>query len=200
MHIVAVILAAGLSRRMGTPKQLLPWGETTLLGATIRQAQQARVSAVIVVSGHVAEQVEAIARAAGAHVCHNPDYASGEMLSSLQAAVASLPETADGVVVMLADQPWVSSAEIDPLIEAFEQGRGTLVAPTFNGQRGNPVLIGRVHFEELLALPRGGAPRDLLRTHPVHLVAVESDAILRDVDERETYDRSRPRSTPDESS
>ena len=51
MHIVAVILAAGLSRRMGTPKQLLPWGQTTLLGATIRQAQQARVSAVIVVSG-----------------------------------------------------------------------------------------------------------------------------------------------------
>ena len=71
---------------------------------------------------------------------------------------------------------------------------GALVAPSYDGQRGNPVLIGRAHFEELLSLPPGAAPRALLKRHPadLHLEPVDDPAVLRDLDRPEQYQRWRP--------
>jgi molybdenum cofactor cytidylyltransferase len=179
---------------MGEPKQLLPWGDTTVLGQTLRNLQQSTVDHIVVVSGHEAEKVAAEAAASGVPVIHNPDYAAGEMLSSLQAAVRRLPPDQDAVLVMLADQPLVRAATIDRLLAAYRSGQGELLAPVYGGQRGNPVLIGRPYFAELLALPRGQAPRTLLRRHRPHLrlVEVDSDAILVDLDRPEEYERHRP--------
>jgi molybdenum cofactor cytidylyltransferase len=189
---MAVILAAGEAKRMGRLKQLLPWGDTTVLGQTIRQAKQSLVHEVWAVSGHQAEDVEAIADQEGIYVLRNIHYASGEMLSSLQMAVAQFPPHTAAVLVMLADQPMVEPETINQLLIAFWQGQGDLIAPVHKGKRGNPVLIGRSHFPELLALPIGDAPRTLLQKHPVHLVPVPSDSILRDLDRPEDYERERP--------
>lgn len=191
-RVTAVVLAAGEARRMGRTKQLLPWGTTTVLGQTLRNVQASAVFDTVVVSGHAAERVEVIAAAAGARSVRNPDFARGEMLSSLQTAVAQLPTTTAAVLVVLADQPTVEPETINRLLHAFWQGRSDIVAPTFNSQRGNPVLIGRRHFNELLALPPGGAPRDLLKRHSVHLVDAPSDAVLQDLDRIEEYERLRP--------
>lgn len=191
-RVTAVILAAGTASRMGRTKQLLPWGDTTVLGQTIRSAAASLASAVWVVTGHAAEEVAAMARSAAARPLHNPDYATGEMISSLQTAVAQLPDDVAAVVVMLADQPMVATAVVDRLIAAFWQGQGDIVAPVFEGKRGNPVLIGRRHFAELLALPPGSAPRDLLRRHPVALVPVDSDSVLRDLDDPQSYASEKP--------
>lgn len=178
----------------GKAKQLLPWGDTTVLGQTLQQVRQSQVEDVLVVTGHEADRVAAVARAHGARVVHNPDYARGEMLSSLQKAVSILPPESDAVLVVLADQPMVTSQTYDTIVAAYDRGGATLVAPVFEGQRGNPVLIGRALFQELLALPYGEAPRALLRRHPeqLRLVEVESDAVLRDLDRPEQYERQRP--------
>ncbi len=190
-RVTAVILAAGEAKRMGQLKQLLPWGDTTILGQTIRQAKQSLAHGTWLVSGHRATEIEAIAEAENVYVIHNRQYASGEMLSSLQTAVAQLSPSTAAVLVMLADQPMIESETINQLLIAFWQGKGELIAPVHKGQRGNPVLIGRSHFAELLALPPGNAPRSLLHKHPVHLVPVASDSVLRDLDRLEDYERER---------
>ena len=198
-RVTALVLAAGESRRMGAPKLLLPWGETTVLGQTIANLQQSAVDRILVVSGHRAEAVGAVARRYGVAVVHNPDYARGEMLSSLQCALGYLPAGCAGVLVALADQPMVPAAVVDQLLAVFAAGDRAwavdrILAPTYQGRRGNPVLIGRAFFEELLALAVGAAPRVLLQRHPqkVDLVPVESDAILRDLDRPEQYEQQRP--------
>ncbi len=194
-RVTAVILAAGLGSRMGqATKQLLPWGNTTVLGQTVRHARQSDVTDVLVVSGHEAAKVEAVAAAAGAATVYNADYATGEMVSSLQTAVRHLPATCAAVLVLLADQPMVPPAILNQILTAFAQGKSDLIAPVYNGKRGNPVLIGRRYFAELLALPADAAPRALLQRHAgrLHLEEVATDAILRDLDRPEDYERERP--------
>ena len=179
---------------MGRTKQLLPWGETTILGQTLRNLQQSAVDDILVVSGHRAEEVTRIARGHGVRIIHNSDYAEGEMLSSLQAALGHLSGGTDAVLVMLADQPLVDAILINRILSAYRQGAGDLVAPAYRQQRGNPVLIGRPYFDELAALPWGDAPRTLLRRHAadLHLVPVDSEAVLLDIDRPEQYERRRP--------
>lgn len=192
-RVTAVVLAAGESRRMGQTKQLLPWGDTTVLGQTLRHVQQSAVHELVVVTGHEADKVAAVATAAGAGTVHNPDYASGEMLSSLQTAVRRLSANRAAVLVMLADQPLIGPDIIDLILHAYWQGHGHLIVPVHAGRRGNPVLIGRIYFEALLALPAGAAPRDLLRQYQaqLHRVEVPGDAIFHDLDAPEDYERWR---------
>jgi molybdenum cofactor cytidylyltransferase len=96
---------------------------------------------------------------------------------------------------MLADQPMVGPEIINCLLEEYWQGGADLIAPTYQGHRGNPVLIGRRYFTELLALPRGEAPRTLLQTNAqaLKVVPVESPGILQDMDTPGQYERWRPR-------
>ena len=192
-RVTAVVLAAGQSSRMGQVKQLLPWGDTTVLGQTIRNLQETAVYDILVVSGHEANKVETIALREGVNAIRNRQYASGEMISSLQTAVRQLPEWVTAVLVALADQPMVPPEVMDQLLFAYWQGKGSLVAPAFDGRRGNPVLIGREHFAELLALTPDEAPRTLLQRHPadLHLVPVSSAAVLHDLDSPEDYERWR---------
>jgi molybdenum cofactor cytidylyltransferase len=193
-QITAIVLAAGASRRMGRPKQLLPWGDATILGQTLHNLRQSLVEDVIVVTGHAADAVRAIAREYGARVMHNDDYDEGEMLSSLQTAIAALPDTCEAILVVLADQPLIGPQVFDKLLQAYMAEEGDLLAPVYEGRRGNPVLFGRRYFEGLLALPRGAAPRDLLRQHghELRLIDVGTEAILQDIDRPGEYERLRP--------
>jgi molybdenum cofactor cytidylyltransferase len=192
-RVTAVILAAGQGKRMGEAKQLLPWGSTTVLGQTIQNVQQTAVHHHLVITGYQAEAVKQVAQAAGVQTLHNPNFTAGEMLSSLQTAVEQLDKEVTAVLVMLADQPMVAPETIDLILTAYWQGKSDLIAPVFDGRRGNPVLIGRRYFAELLALPPGDAPRTLLRRHAdqLHLVVMATDAILRDLDSREQYEWER---------
>lgn len=183
---------------MGRPKQLLPWGDTTVLGQTLRNLRQSAVDEIVVVTGHQAQAVAAIAAQFDVSVIHNEAYDEGEMLSSLQKALTAIGERCEAVLVVLADQPMVGSRLIDRLLRAYANGAGDLLAPAYGGRRGNPVLIGRRYFEELLDLPRGKAPRHLLRRHrdKLRLVDVDSEAVLQDVDSPEDYERHRPGDKP----
>jgi molybdenum cofactor cytidylyltransferase len=191
-RVRAIILAAGESSRMGRPKLLLPWGKTTVLGQTIKNIQESAVFDTIVVTGAEAESVTAIAGDLGVPTLLNENFASGEMLSSLQKAVGRLPEKIEAVLVMLGDQPLVGPETIDQILVAYWQGKGEIIAPQYRSQRGNPVLIGRRYFNDLLSLPPGGAPRDLLKRNPVYLVPVETKSVLLDIDDPRDYDQLQP--------
>ena len=191
-RVTAVILAAGRSTRMGANKLLLSWGTGTVLGQTVQNALASDVSDVLVVTGHEAEAVTAVAQAAGVNTLHNPAAAQGgEMITSLQAALRQLPDEVTAVLVILGDQPMVLPETLNRVLHAYYQGAGDLIAPVYQGQRGNPVLIGRRYFGELLALPPTAAPRDVLRrhAHALHLVEIDTPAILQDLDSPEDYQR-----------
>ncbi len=230
-RVTAVVLAAGQSRRMGTNKLLLPWGNTTVLGQTLANVRASAAHDLLLVTGHERERVEALAarewgaialdgaercaatqesasmgrqspaevfdhapdRRAPLRLVHNTDYAKG-MLASVQAAVRALPPNADALLVVLGDQPMVTTATIDRLLQAYAAAPAGLVAPYYDGRRGNPVLIDRRYFAELLALPADAAPRRLLARHTEDLlaVAVDEEAVLFDLDRPEEYERRRP--------
>ena len=187
--LVAIVLAAGRGRRMGQTKQLLPWGDATVVATTLRQALASQADQVVLVTGHEAAAVAAAAAGLKITVQHNPDYEAGEMLSSLQLAVRQLPAGTRAILVLLADQPFIPTAILNALCAAYDDGRGSIIAPIYGGRRGNPVLIGAEHFAALLALPAGSAPRQLLQTHPeaVYLLPVDSEAIHQDLDRPEQY-------------
>jgi len=197
----------------------------TVLGQTLAHVLASGAHEIIVISGHeqaaVAAAVSAMPEMAATsttesapadekaavmagtdtiagnvslRVVHNPDYANG-MLTSVQAAVRSLTPVADAILVVLGDQPLVTPATIDRLLAAYAASPDSLVAPTHRGARGNPVLIDRRHFAELLALPPDAAPRVLLQRHPddLLLVEVEDAGVLHDLDYPDDYARRRPK-------
>ncbi|WP_374686294.1 selenium cofactor biosynthesis protein YqeC [Promineifilum sp.] len=192
-RVTAVVLAAGESRRMGRNKLLLPWGDSTVLGRTLANVRASDVDDVLLVTGHEREKVEAIITQHPTFCIHNGDYANG-MLSSVQAALRALPAQTEAILAILGDQPMVEPAVLDALLAAYAATPKGLVAPYYRGARGNPVIIDRRYFDELLALPPDAAPRALLRRHPddVRPVEVESEAILHDLDRPEEYERWRP--------
>src|SRR5690606_163413 len=161
---------------------------------TLQNVRRSTADAVLVVTGDRREEVAKIAAAHGVETVHNPHYATDEMLSSLQVAIRHLPQSCQAVLAVLADQPMVEPQIYNQMRDAYRQGRGDLVAPVYQGQRGNPVLIGRPFFEALLALPVGDAPRTLLRHNEdqLYFVEVDSDTILRDLDRPEDYERYHP--------
>ncbi len=188
--ICAVVLAAGLSSRMGQPKILLPWGRETVLEAIIHRLQVARVDHIIVVTGRGAEAVRAVANRYGAEVVHNPDYEQGEMLSSLQAALRVLNNSRyDGALVVLGDQPQMQSYVISRVLDAYAEGQKGIVIPSYMMRRGHPVLFSRRFWPALLDLPAGSSPRDLVNRLPDEIVYVEvtTDSILQDIDTPEDY-------------
>lgn len=194
-RVVALILAAGEGRRMGAPKPLLPWGDTTLLGHTIGQVARSRARVALVVTGCHAPAVEREAERQGAACVHNPDWSRGGMSASLQAGLRAAEEGAapSAVLVLLVDQPWITPGIIDAVLERHVAGGAALVATAWRGRRGHPVLFGRPFFEAIHALPPGGRPAALLDRHAdaLHLVEALSDAVLRDLDTPEDYGRAR---------
>ena len=194
--VAAVMLAAGLSTRMGQPKVLLPWTrKTTILEHILMQLILARMDHITVVTGNRAGEVTRLATARGVETVHNPLYESGEMLSSLQTGLASLPDRIAAALVVLGDQPRIEPKVIGQLLMAYAEGQGYIVAPRFEKQRGHPILIDRRFWPEIMALPPGSAPRDVINRYPelVTHVDVNTDSVLGDVDTPDDYRRERRR-------
>jgi len=196
-RVAAVVLAAGRSSRMGQAKQLLPWGETTVVGETVRRLQTCAVAQVLVVTGAERAAVEgAVARAArpdGAPVtfAHNPDFASSEMARSLQVALHGMPANCLAVVVALADQPGVEPANVERIIAAWRETQAPVAAPYFRGRRGHPLLFDRAAWPHLLRLPANANPREALEALPPPVkVEARDDSILQDMDTPEAYTRA----------
>jgi molybdenum cofactor cytidylyltransferase len=181
----AVVLAAGSGTRFGGGKLLAAWGAGVLLEGALAAAFAAPARSVTVVIGADAEAVAAAARAFDPRtlVVHAPDYAEG-MAASLRAGIASLPPDAEGAFVFLGDMPRVPAAVLQSLAQAVAAG-AQAAAPVFKGRRGNPVLIGRAIFPQLLALTGDAGARGVLQGLGDRLALIESpdDGVLFDVDQ-----------------
>ena len=181
----AVVLAAGSGSRFGGGKLLAAWDAGVLLEAALAAAWAAPVRSVTVVIGADADAVAAAARSFDPRtlIVHAPNYAEG-MGASLRTGIASLPDDADGVFVFLGDMPRVPAAVLPKMARALIDG-ALAAAPVWQGRRGNPVLLDRTLFPQLLALTGDAGARGVLQGLGDRLALVESpdDGVLFDVDE-----------------
>lgn len=199
-RVSAIVLAAGQSTRMGLQKLLLPWREgETVVEHVIRTTRAGGIDDILVITGADSEVVSQRARAKGALPLHNPNFAGGEMLSSLQTGLrAALNGNAAAALIVLGDQPSMRSDVIHRILDAYAQGRGTIIAPSHEMRRGHPILIDRMYWGELLDLPLGSAPRDVINRHADQIGYVEADdSVLRDIDTPEAYADERRRQLSD---
>jgi molybdenum cofactor cytidylyltransferase len=181
---------------MGQSKVLLPWADgRTVIEHILHQLNLARVTTIMTVTGHRAPDVRRAAARIGVECVFNPDYASGEMLSSLKAGLAAMPPHVSAALVVLGDQPRIQPRVITQVLTAYAEGAGTIIAPSYQMRRGHPILIDRRHWPEILALPADGAPRDLINHHAdkIGYVNVDTDSILGDIDTPQDYEQQRRR-------
>ncbi len=189
-RVGAVILAAGMSSRMGTSKMLLPWGDRTVIEAIVQKLMPFRLAEIVVVTGHKANELNRIMENYPVRTMFNRRYESGEMLSSVKAGIRALSDKIDSCLVVMGDQPQMSTRIVRHVLAKASENSDSLVAPYYRGQRGHPIVIPRRYWKELLRLQHG-APRDVIEQHAIIGVPVESDSILRDIDTPEQYAREK---------
>ncbi|RNC67536.1 MAG: nucleotidyltransferase family protein [Desulfuromonadales bacterium] len=186
-HAAAILLAAGRSRRMGCCKQLLPLGQTTVIGRCLDTLVSGGINEIVVV---VSEEGNEVARAAGRYpvrVVVNPQ-ADGDMASSIRAGRDALTVETGGVIVALCDYPLVVATTVARLIRTHIASPGSIIIPCHDGRRGHPLLLPRPVLDELegwLTL------RDLVRLDPGRTRSLEVDdpGVLIDMDTPEDYRR-----------
>lgn len=169
--VSALILAAGPSRRMGTAKLGLPYQGVPLLRRAVDAAQASRCRETVVVLGADQEAYRPLLEGTEVRIVQNPEYEHG-MSTSIRAGVAALSDESQAVVVLLADQPRVTSEIIDRLIDVHLQEGKRIVASAYQGVVGVPALFDGALYLELLTLEGDGGARSVIETYPQHGVAI----------------------------
>ena len=186
----AVVLAAGLSRRMGPRnKLLLPVEGEPLIRRAVGRVLAVGFAEVVVVLGHAAGEVSLALHGLAARTVLNAEYASGQV-SSVRAGLRGLSEPFDAVMICLGDQPLLSSSELRAVLEAYAtRPHGSILVPFRGEQRGNPVVLDGPSARETLERGTHFGCRHFIDQHPeqVYRWPAPSDHFVRDVDEPADY-------------
>ena len=166
--LAAVILSAGASRRMGSPKALVPYQGRPFLEHLLSVTNHPAIGVRRVVLGPDAEAISNSVTLAPGEIVINPDWESGQ-LSSIHAAIKSLPAGTDGMLLWPVDHPLVSPVLIGSLIESFLATRAPVVVPLFEGRRGHPVIFSAKVYDELLNAPPDKGARAVVWAHKTEI-------------------------------
>jgi molybdenum cofactor cytidylyltransferase len=189
-NIVGVVLGAGKSTRFGAPKQLLPFGDTTLLGQAVRNANASALDRVVVVVGRASEELRATVDFGRAEIVENTAYGTG-CASSLLAGLDAAGEDCEAIALLLGDQPGVRSEFIDHPIATWRRERPWAAVTSYLGNLGHPFVFAREAFGELRSLHGDKAVWKLIEAHPERVSSVDIAAPLPpDVDDPEDYERA----------
>lgn len=192
--IAAVILAAGLSSRMGQSKMLLEWSDNkTIIEYIISQLISARLEHITVVTGHKGKEIKTLLKSQDVDLVHNRSYKSGEMLSSLKVGLSALPDNIMAALITLGDQPQIKPKVLYHLLQTYAEGTDQIIVPSFNKNSGYPIIIGRRYWKEIMNIPRDGSLSDFMKRYQeqIRYVTIDDDSILRDVDTPQDYKAER---------
>ena len=189
---VGIILSAGESKRMGTPKQLLPWGSTFVLQQVIDNAAASHLEQIILVlgclAGEIADQINVSPKT---RVVINNDYREG-MSSSVKCGIKKAPVGAAAFMLLLGDQPFIVPAIINRVLDEYQKNKYGIVIPVYNGKRGHPVIFDAKYKAELLAIADRGA-KAVVNNHLYDILEVplEVPEILTDIDTPQDYRKAK---------
>jgi molybdenum cofactor cytidylyltransferase len=191
---VAVVPAAGSSRRMGVPKLLLPFGETTVAGAVVEALRGGGAGTVLLVTAPGDEALRAWAAAAGVAVAVNPEPSRG-MLSSIREGIAALGGAAalarrgEVLLVSPADLPALRAETVALVLQKREEAGAAFAVPVYRGRRGHPLAVAAERVPEIETLDLAVGLRQLLDRHAGEVLEVETEdpGAVRDVDTPEDY-------------
>ena len=188
--IVAVVLSAGESSRMGQPKALLPIDGQTFIEKIVAALKQTKVGRIIVILGHNARELEAKISHLPVRILINSDYKQGQ-LSSLQLAVRYLQADSDcdGMLVHLVDHPYLAPALVEEMIRRFYETKKRIIVPKFHGKRGHPVIFSNALFGELLSAPIDEGAKAVVNAHRAETLEIDTqeEGIAVDIDTPELY-------------
>ena len=187
--IRALVLAGGLSRRMGTQKLLLPFAGSTVIEHIVDQLLGSALGDVHVVAGRDRDRIAERLAGRAVAIVHNPDH-DADMLSSVRCGLRALP-ACEAVLVALGDQPAVTTELVDGLVGAFRESDKGIAVPLYEGKRGHPIMFSSRYRGEVLTRHDGVGLRGLLRAHPDYVLEfpVSTPAVLSDMDCPEDYRR-----------
>ncbi len=177
--ISAIVLAAGQAKRFGECKQLARINGKPLLQHVLDTLRASRVDEVVVVLGAYANEIREAIEFRDETIVVNSDFANG-MSTSIQAGLRAIEP--DATFIVLADQPFVSAKTYDLMIDEYRRSRAKIIAPAFNGQRGNPVLIDKSLFAEAMELRGDVGFRAIFEKHGVDKVPVDDRGVVVDID------------------
>jgi molybdenum cofactor cytidylyltransferase len=173
-RIAAMVLAAGMSTRMGVNKLLAEVKGEPLVRHVVRCVEASRARPIVVVTGYEHERVGAALADAECTLVHNPNFGKG-LSTSLRTGVRAAGQC-DGAVILLADMPAISPSLIDRMISVFDPANGRAIcAATFRGRRGNPVLFDRRFFPELETISGDVGARTIVVRNGGLVCEVEAD-------------------------
>jgi len=194
--IAAIVLAAGLSSRLGYPKQLLNLGEQfankRLIEVVVDQVLASEVEQVLVVLGHQAQQIRELLQDKELNLIFNSDYRAG-LSSSVKAGVEAIKEeeTLEGILFLPGDLPYINTVIINKLLKVFLEEKPLILVPEYKGCRGNPTIFNVDLLDELSRVSGDKGGRELIAKYDsqVEIVKVDSPAIHFDIDRAEDYQR-----------
>lgn len=184
----AIILAAGSSRRMGSQKLLLPYGQSTMIETVIDQVMNSNINQVMVVLGADDQKIRKAIGQRPVQICYNKAHQEG-MLSSVICGIRSLPPDAGCALIFLGDQPGIPSPVTNQVIEAYNDELYGIVIPVYERRRGHPLLVDMKYRKEVENLDLEQGLRSLRHQFPEDVLEVEVNepGILVDIDTREDY-------------
>jgi molybdenum cofactor cytidylyltransferase len=184
-----IILAAGESSRFGQPKQLVKLHGRMLVAWVIDAALASRLEAVFLVLGRDHREIGDALGHPKLEVVFNPRYHEGQS-TSLTAGLFRIRDRFPAVMFLLGDQPLVDASTINRLLEKFRHSGKTICVPVHRGQRGNPALFSRAHYDDLAQLSGDKGARDIIAAHPDQVleVPVADPALFLDIDTQADVD------------
>ncbi len=195
--IAALILAAGESRRMGSPKATLPFptgeatpGKVTFLDHLVSVVQRPRVGLVRVVLGANADKILRRVQVRRDWIVVNKEWAKGQ-LSSIQTGIRSLPNGTEGILVCPVDTPLISATLVSLLVQRFYESGKSIVLPTYREKRGHPVIFASRLYDELLSAPEDKGARAVVWNHSADVLEVptEEEGVLLNLNEPDALRR-----------
>ncbi|MBF0276806.1 MAG: molybdenum cofactor cytidylyltransferase [SAR324 cluster bacterium] len=191
--ISAIVLAAGESKRMGAEnKLLLPFRDKTLIESIVDNVLASEVHEVILVLGHEADRIRKALQNRHIRFVNNTDFRNG-MTTSIQAGINAISSLSDGIMICLSDLPFIQSEEMNELIHSFEnaiqRNKKQIVLPTFQGQRGNPVIFSMLYKAEILEHQGANGCKGVIRQNQSQVLEIEMSTanVLKDIDTKDDY-------------
>jgi molybdenum cofactor cytidylyltransferase len=186
-NVYAIILAAGASSRMGSPKQLLEWRDRSLLEHAVLNARSILDERIIVVLGAHSEPIQAVIDLDGVTSIVNPDWQEG-MASSIRAGINALPASATAALILLCDQPLINAKHIQNLLNGWQRAPTRIVASQYHHSVGVPALFPAEFFEHLLTLKGDRGAKPLLMKFEKSLLKIPLPEAELDIDSAGDFD------------